>query len=183
MRKVALASSIGTTIEYYDFGLYAVATALVFNKIFFPTGNPLVGSLAAFVTFFIGYCARPLGGILFGHFGDPVGRKKALFITMSVMGIGTVLIGLVPSYDKIGILAPIALVLLRTAQGIGVGGAYGGGMALAIEHAPKSQRGFYSELVHVGVPAGVVLPVLLLGGLSSMMNEADSSRGDGGFPS
>jgi MFS transporter, MHS family, shikimate and dehydroshikimate transport protein len=172
MRKVALASSIGTTIEYYDFGLYAVATALVF-KIFFPTGNPLVGSLAAFVSFFIGYCARPLGGVLFGHFGDRVGRKKALLITMSVMGIGTFLIGLVPSYDKIGILAPIALVLLRTAQGIGIGGEYGGGMALAIEHAPKNQRGFYSALVHVGVPAGVVLPVLLLGGLSNMMNEAD----------
>jgi metabolite-proton symporter len=173
MRKVALASSIGNTIEYYDFGLYAVATALVFNKIFFPTGNALIGSLAAFVTFFVGYCARPLGGILFGHFGDRVGRKIALLITMTIMGVGTFAIGLVPSYDKIGIAAPILLVVLRAAQGIGIGGEYGGGMVMAIEHAPPKQRGFYSALVHVGVPAGLVLPIILLGGLSASLSEHD----------
>jgi metabolite-proton symporter len=173
MWKVALASSIGNTIEYYDFALYAVATALVFNKIFFPSTDPLVGSLAAFVTFFVGYCARPLGGIVFGHFGDRVGRKTALLATVVIMGLGTFAIGLVPSYDTIGLLAPITLVLLRVAQGIGIGGEYGGGMTMTIEHAPPERRGFYSALVHVGVPAGFVLPIVLLGALSAGMNEAD----------
>jgi len=172
MRKVALASAIGNTIEYYDFTLYATATALVFNKIFFPSFDPLVGSLAAFATFFVGYCARPLGGILFGHFGDRIGRKTALLMTMLIMGIGTFLIGLVPSYDSIGVLAPIALVVLRMAQGIGIGGEYGGGMVMTVEHAPPQRRGFYSALVHIGVPAGFLIPIVLLGVLSTQMEEA-----------
>ncbi|TMV85521.1 MHS family MFS transporter, partial [Thioclava sp. BHET1] len=113
MTRVALASAIGTMIEYYDFTLYATASALVFDKVFFPTHDPLVGTLAAFATFFVGYCARPLGGILFGHFGDRVGRKVALLTTIMIMGAGTVLIGLVPGYGKIGILAPILLLVLR----------------------------------------------------------------------
>ncbi|HWX48354.1 MAG TPA: MFS transporter [Roseomonas sp.] len=171
MRKVALASAIGNTIEYYDFTLYATATALVFNKIFFPSFDPLVGSLAAFATFFVGYCARPLGGILFGHFGDRIGRKTALLMTMLIMGIGTFLIGLVPSYDSIGVLAPIALVVLRMAQGIGIGGEYGGGMVMTVEHAPPGRRGFYSALVHIGVPAGFLIPIVLLGILSTQMDE------------
>ena len=169
--KVALASAIGNTIEYYDFTLYATATALVFNKIFFPSLDPLVGSLAAFATFFVGYCARPLGGILFGHFGDRVGRKTALLITILIMGIGTVLIGLMPSYEQIGILAPIGLVVLRTLQGTGIGGEYAGGMAMTVEHAPPEARGFYSSLVHVGVPAGFLIPIALLGVLSTSMDE------------
>jgi MHS family shikimate/dehydroshikimate transporter-like MFS transporter len=173
MWKVALASAVGNTIEYYDFTLYATATALVFNKIFFPTADPLVGSLAAFVTFFVGYCARPLGGVLFGHFGDKVGRKTALLVTMVIMGLGTFLIGLMPTYASIGIWAPIGLVALRMVQGIGIGGEYGGGMVMTVEHAPPSRRGFYSALVHVGVPAGLVIPVLLLGGLASGMNETE----------
>ncbi len=172
MRKVALASAIGNTIEYYDFTLYATATALVFNKIFFPTHDPLVGTLAAFATFFVGYCARPLGGILFGHFGDRVGRKTALLLTMIIMGVGTFLIGLVPSYDSIGVWAPITLLLLRLAQGIGIGGEYGGGMVMTIEHAPADRRGFFSSLVHIGVPAGFLVPIALLGVLSSQMSEA-----------
>ncbi|MDJ0388777.1 MFS transporter [Roseomonas sp. E05] len=172
MRKVAFASAIGNTIEYYDFTLYATATALVFNKIFFPSFDPLVGSLAAFATFFVGYCARPLGGILFGHFGDRAGRKTALLMTMLIMGIGTFLIGLVPSYDSIGVLAPIALVVLRMAQGIGIGGEYGGGMVMTVEHAPPERRGFFSALVHVGVPAGFLIPIVLLGVLSTQMEEA-----------
>lgn len=173
MRKVALASAIGNTIEYYDFTLYATATALVFNKIFFPSFDPLVGSLAAFATFFMGYCARPLGGILFGHYGDRIGRKTALLLTMLIMGIGTFLMGLLPSYEQIGVLAPIALILLRMAQGIGIGGEYGGGMVMTVEHAPPARRGFYSALVHVGVPAGFLIPILLLGTLSTTMSEAD----------
>ena len=132
--KVALASAVGNTIEYYDFRLYATATALVFNRIFFPTADPLVGSLAAFVTFFVGYCARPLGGVLFGHFGDKVGRKTALLVTMVIMGLGTFLIGLMPTYASIGIWAPIGLIVLRMAQGIGIGGEYGG-MVMTVEHA------------------------------------------------
>ncbi|UWL61836.1 MHS family MFS transporter [Brucella pseudintermedia] len=171
MRRVALASAIGNTIEYYDFTLYATATALVFNKIFFPSHDPLVGTLAAFATFFVGYCARPLGGILFGHFGDRIGRKTALLLTMIIMGVGTFLIGLVPSYDTIGIWAPITLLILRLAQGIGIGGEYGGGMVMTVEHAPADRRGFFSSLVHIGVPAGFLIPIALLGILSSHMSE------------
>lgn len=171
MRKVALASAIGNTIEYYDFTLYATATALVFNKIFFPSDNQLIGTLAAFATFFVGYCARPLGGIIFGHFGDKVGRKTVLLTTMIIMGLGTMLIGLVPSYDSIGIWAPISLLVLRLVQGLGIGGEYGGGMVMTIEHAPRERRGFYSSLVHIGVPAGFLIPIALLGLLSSQMDE------------
>jgi MHS family shikimate/dehydroshikimate transporter-like MFS transporter len=171
IKKVAIASAIGNMIEYYDFTLYATATALVFNKIFFPSFDPLVGSLAAFATFFIGYCARPLGGVLFGHLGDRIGRKTALLATILIMGFGTVLIGLMPSYDSIGIWAPVGLIILRMLQGIGIGGEYGGGMVMTIEHAPLAKRGFYSSLVHVGVPAGFLIPILLLGVLSTGMSE------------
>ncbi len=173
MTKVALASAIGNTIEYYDFTLYATATALVFNKVFFPSADPLVGSLAAFATFFMGYCARPLGGLLFGHYGDRIGRKTALLLTLMIMGLGTFLMGLLPSYAQAGVWAPVALILLRMAQGIGIGGEYGGGMVMTVEHAPPSRRGFYSALVHVGVPAGFLIPILLLGSLAATMNEAD----------
>jgi MHS family shikimate/dehydroshikimate transporter-like MFS transporter len=171
IKKVAIASAIGNMIEYYDFTLYATATALVFNKIFFPSFDPLVGSLAAFATFFIGYCARPLGGVLFGHLGDRIGRKTALLATILIMGFGTVLIGLMPSYEKIGIWAPVGLIVLRMLQGIGIGGEYGGGMVMTIEHAPPAKRGFYSSLVHVGVPAGFLIPIFLLGVLSTSMSE------------
>src|SRR4051795_4178096 len=140
IKTVAVASAIGNMIEYYDFTLYATATALVFNKIFFPSADPLVGSLAAFATFFVGYCARPLGGILFGHFGDRIGRKTSLLLTMLIMGLGTFVIGLMPSYEQVGILAPICLLVLRALQGIGIGGEYGGGMVMTIEHAPPQRR-------------------------------------------
>jgi len=173
MTKVALASAVGNTIEYYDFTLYATATALVFNKVFFPSADPLVGSLAAFATFFMGYCARPLGGLLFGHYGDRIGRKTALLLTLMIMGLGTFLMGLLPSYEQAGVWAPVALILLRMAQGIGIGGEYGGGMVMTVEHAPPSRRGFYSALVHVGVPAGFLIPILLLGTLAATMEEAD----------
>jgi MFS family permease len=138
IRKVALASAIGNMIEYYDFTLYATATALVFNKVFFPSSDPLVGSLLAFATFFVGYCARPLGGVLFGHFGDRVGRKTALLLTILIMGLGTFLIGFMPTYAQIGVLAPISLIVLRLIQGIGIGGEYGGGMTMTVEHAPAA---------------------------------------------
>ncbi len=170
--KVALASAIGTAIEYFDFNLYGIATALVFNKIFFPSFDPLVGTLAAFSTFFLGYCARPLGGVLFGHFGDRLGRKVVLMITIVIMGLGTVAIGLMPSYATIGVWAPIGLVTLRVFQGIGIGGEYGGGMVMTVEHAPPGRRGFYSSLVHIGVPFGFLVPILLLALLSAVMDDA-----------
>ena len=173
IRKVAVASAIGTMIEYYDFTLYATATALVFNKVFFPSFDPLVGSLLAFATFFVGYCARPLGGVLFGHFGDRVGRKTALLLTIVIMGLGTFLIGFMPTYAQIGVLAPISLIVLRLLQGIGIGGEYGGGMTMTVEHAPADRRGFFSSLVHIGVPAGFLIPIALLGVLSAYMNEDD----------
>jgi len=173
IRTVAVASAIGNMIEYYDFTLYATATALVFNKIFFPSTDPLVGSLLAFATFFVGYCARPLGGVLFGHFGDRVGRKTALLLTILIMGLGTFLIGFMPTYGQIGVLAPICLIVLRLLQGIGIGGEYGGGMVMTVEHAPADRRGFFSSLVHIGVPAGFLIPIALLGILSVYMSEAD----------
>src|SRR5260221_8935201 len=169
--KVAVASAIGNMIEYYDFTLYATATALVFNKIFFPSFDPLVGSLAAFATFFIGYCARPLGGILFGHFGDRTGRRNMLLLTVLIMGVGTFLIGLMPTYEQIGIWAPILLLVLRLAQGIGIGGEYGGGMVMAIEHAPPKIRAFCSSVVHIGLPAGFLLPIALMGFLASALTD------------
>ncbi|MBK1838701.1 MHS family MFS transporter [Azospirillum sp. YIM B02556] len=171
VKRVAFASAIGNAIEYYDFTLYATATALVFNKIFFPSSDPLVGSLAAFATFFVGYCARPIGGMLFGHFGDRVGRKAMLLITIMMMGLGTVLIGLMPSYDQIGVFAPIGLLVLRIVQGIGLGGEYGGGMVMTVEHAAPEKRGYYSALVHIGVPAGFLIPIVLLSIMSAAMTE------------
>lgn len=176
MRKIVTASVMGTIIEYYDFTLYTTATALVFNKIFFPAESPLVGSLAAFATYFVGYCARPLGGILFGHFGDRIGRKFALMITLIIMGLGTFLIGLIPPYAQIGVWAPIALVVLRCLQGIGIGGEYGGGMTMVVEHAPPERRGFYSSLVHIGVPAGFLLPIIFITLLNVALDEADFLR-------
>ncbi|SDG58597.1 MFS transporter [Streptomyces griseoaurantiacus] len=162
LRKVVTASALGTTVEYYDFTLYATTAALVFDKVFFPDASPLVGTLAAFATYFVGYAARPLGGIFFGHFGDRLGRKNVLIITMLMMGLGTFAIGLLPSYDSIGVAAPILLVLIRLIQGLGMGGEYGGGVLMALEYSPRSRQGFFTSLVHIGTPAGVLIPVGLV---------------------
>lgn len=162
LRKVVTASALGTTVEYYDFTLYATTAALVFDKVFFPDASPLVGTLAAFATYFVGYAARPLGGILFGHFGDRLGRKNVLIITMLMMGLGTFAIGLLPSYDSIGIAAPVLLVAIRLLQGLGMGGEYGGGVLMALEYSPRSRQGFFTSLVHIGTPAGVLIPVGLV---------------------
>ena len=171
LAQVTLASAIGTTVEYYDFTLYATATALVFNRVFFVASDALVGSLLAFTTFFVGYCARPLGGLIFGHFGDRLGRRRMLILTVLIMGIGTFLIGLIPSYATIGIAAPVLLVVLRLLQGIGLGGEYGGGMVMTIENAPESKRGLMSSLVHIGTPAGFLIPIALLGILANTMSD------------
>ena len=159
--QVALASFIGTTTEWYDFFLYGTTAALVFNRLFFPTFDPLVGTLAAFGTFALGFVARPLGGIVFGHYGDKLGRKPMLVLTLLIMGFATFFIGLLPTYSAAGILAPILLLVLRLAQGFGVGGEWGGAVLMAVEHAPAGRRGFYGSWPQVGVPAGLVLANLV----------------------
>ena len=157
IRKVSLASFIGTTIEWYDYFLYGTAAALVFNELFFPNVDPLIGTLSAFATFAVGFVARPLGGAIFGHYGDRIGRKAMLVLTLLMMGIATFLIGLLPTYETIGVWAPILLVVLRLLQGFGVGGEWGGAVLLAVEHSPRDKRGFYGSLIQIGAPAGLLL--------------------------
>jgi MHS family shikimate/dehydroshikimate transporter-like MFS transporter len=156
MLPIVLAGSIGTIIEWYDFLIYGAAAALVFNTLFFPNFDPLTGTLAALGTYAAGFFARPLGGALFGHFGDRIGRKKMLMLTLFVMALGTFGIGLLPTYDRIGILAPLLLVTLRIAQGIGLGGEWGGASLMVLEHAPAGRRGLYGSLVQVGFPLGLI---------------------------
>ncbi|PSK85971.1 MFS transporter [Murinocardiopsis flavida] len=156
-RTAALASAVGTTIEWYDFFIYGLAAGLVFNSVFFPDNDPLVGVLLAFGTFAIGYIGRPVGALLFGHYGDRIGRKSALISTMMIMGVCTALIGLLPSYGSIGIWAPLLLMLLRIAQGIAIAGEWGGAVLLAVEYAPKNRRGLYGSWPQIGVPVGLVL--------------------------
>lgn len=157
IRTVVMASSIGTVIEWYDFLIYATAAALVFNKLFFPNIDPLLGTLAALGSYAAGFVARPLGGAVFGHFGDRVGRKSMLMISMVLMGAGTFLIGCLPTHAQIGIWAPILLVTLRLIQGIGLGGEWGGAALMVLEHSPAHRRGLYGSLVQVGFPMGLVL--------------------------
>jgi metabolite-proton symporter len=155
--RVVLASFIGTTIEWYDFFLYGTAAALVFNQLFFPTLDPLAGTMAAFGTYAVGFFARPLGGIVFGHFGDRMGRKSMLVTTLMMMGVATFLIGLLPTYEQIGMAAPVMLIVLRFVQGFGVGGEWGGAVLMAVEHGHGGRRGFYASWVQAGVPAGMLL--------------------------
>ena len=156
-RNTVLASVFGSVIEWYDFFLYATMAALVFNTEFFPDFDPLVGTMVAFATFAAGFVTRPVGGLIFGHFGDKIGRKKILVITMLIMGISTFLMGVLPTYDQIGIWAPILLLLLRMAQGIGLGGEWGGAAILTFEHAPRGKRGLFSSWPQTGVPIGLLL--------------------------
>jgi len=156
-RRVVLASFIGTTIEWYDFFLYGTAAALVFNKLFFPNVDPLTGTMAAFGTYAVGFFARPLGGIVFGHYGDKIGRKSMLVTTLMLMGVATVLIGLLPTYEQIGVAAPVLLVLLRFVQGFGVGGEWGGAVLMAVEHSHAGRRGYHASWVQAGVPVGMLL--------------------------
>jgi MFS transporter, MHS family, shikimate and dehydroshikimate transport protein len=157
IRRVGLAGFVGTTMEWYDYFLYGAATALIFNQLYFPTVDPLIGTLAAFSAFAVGFVARPLGGIVFGHFGDKFGRKQNLIITLAIMGLATAAIGLLPTFETIGIWAPVLLVVLRILQGFAVGGEWGGAVLMTVEHAPDHKRGFYSSWVQMGVPAGIVL--------------------------
>ncbi|HEY9459312.1 MAG TPA: MFS transporter [Paralcaligenes sp.] len=151
------ASMAGTTIEWYDFFLYGTAAALIFNKIFFPQFDPLMGTLAAFATYSVGFFARPFGGIIFGHFGDRIGRKSMLLTTLVLMGVPTILIGLIPSYESIGYWAAVLLVSMRFLQGIAVGGEWGGAVLVAVEHAPDGKKGLFGSLPQMGVGAGLIL--------------------------
>jgi len=157
IRKVAFASAIGCTIEWYDFFLYNTFAALIFNKLFFPSFDPLIGTMLAYTTALVGFIARPIAGVFFGHFGDRIGRKKMLILTLLIMGIGTFLIGLLPTYQSIGVWAPLLLLALRVVQGFGIGGEWGGAVLMAVEHSPKGRRGFYGSWPQMGVPAGLAL--------------------------
>lgn len=177
MRQVAMASLIGSAIEWYDWFLYGTAAALVFNVLFFPDFDPLVGTLLAFATFGAGFLARPLGGIIFGYYGDKLGRKTTLIICLVLMGLGTFLIGLLPTYGQIGIWAPILLVFLRVIQGIAVGGEWGGAVLLAIEHSPEGKRGFYGSWPQMGVPVGLLLSTLVFTAFTALPEDQFLSWG------
>jgi MHS family shikimate/dehydroshikimate transporter-like MFS transporter len=168
MNSVVLASCIGTIIEWYDFLIYATAAALVFNKAFFPSFDPLAGTLAALASYAVGFLARPLGGALFGHFGDRLGRKSMLVATLFIMGLSTFAIGLLPTYASIGVFAPILLFLLRVIQGIGLGGEWGGASLMVLEHAPPEKRGLYGSFVQIGFPIGLVLASLVFALLTKL---------------
>lgn len=157
LRRVIAASLIGGVIEWYDFFLYGIIAGLAFGQLYFPTGNHLVSVMISYATFAVGFVTRPLGGVIFGHFGDKLGRKSMLVITLLIMGIATTLIGLLPTYDQIGIAAPILLLLLRVFQGIGIGGEWGGAILMAYETAPEERRGFYASLPQIGLAIGLCL--------------------------
>ena len=161
IRRVASASAIGTAAEYYDFFAYGTAAVLFFGHLFFPSSDPLISTLAAFATYAVGFLARPLGGIVFGHIGDKVGRKKALVITILIVGLGTFCIGLLPTYEKIGVWAPVLLILIRVLQGFGVGGEQAGAVLMTAEYSEPKHRGFFASWVQIGAPVGFLLPLAL----------------------
>ncbi|GGO80456.1 MFS transporter [Nonomuraea cavernae] len=171
-RRVILASLIGTSLEWYDFFLYTTAATLVFGKLFFPTFDPLNATLLALTTNAVAFVARPLGGIVFGHFGDRAGRKTVLVVTLLVMGVATFLIGVLPGYDAIGVAAPILLATLRFVQGLGLGGEWGGAVIMSLEHGDDRRRGFNASWPQVGVPAGYVLATALLTVMSFTLSDA-----------
>ena len=176
-RRAAAAAFIGTMIEWYDFYIYATAAALVFGALFFPSDDKLFSTMAAFGTFAVGFFARPLGGIIFGHIGDRIGRKKSLVITLLMMGVVTVCIGLLPTYAQIGALAPVLLILLRIVQGIAVGGEWGGAVLMAGEHAPKGRRNFFASFAQLGSPAGLILSLLAFSAVTRLPEDALMSWG------
>lgn len=156
-RRVMMASAVGSALEWYDFFIYGTAAALVFSELFFPKVDATTGLLLSFATFGVGFFARPFGGIVFGHLGDRIGRKPVLVITLMLVGVGTFLIGLLPTYESAGIWAPILLVVLRLVQGFGAGAEYGGAVILAVEHAPPGKRGLFGSFAAIGVNIGLLL--------------------------
>ncbi|SDM69557.1 metabolite-proton symporter [Lentzea albidocapillata subsp. violacea] len=173
IKKVVGASLIGTTVEWYDFFLYGSAAALVFNKLFFPTADPLTGTLLAFTTYAIGFLARPLGGLVFGHFGDRLGRKKLLVLSLLLMGGATMLMGVLPTYASVGVLAPVLLTLLRLVQGFALGGEWGGAVLIVSEHGDPKRRGFWASWPQAGVPCGNLLATGVLAVLAAVQSDED----------
>ncbi len=171
VRRVIVASLVGTSLEWYDFFIYGTAAALVFNKLFFPSFDPLVGTLLSFATFAVGFISRPLGGIVFGHYGDRIGRKNVLVVTLLLMGLATFAIGLLPTYATIGVWAPILLVVVRFLQGLGLGGEWGGAVLMTLESGDRTRRGLNASWPQVGVPVGL----LLSNGVLSLMGSLTSS--------
>jgi metabolite-proton symporter len=170
--KIVGASMVGTTVEWYDFFLYQSAAALVFNKLFFPTADPLTGTLLAFLTYAIGFGARPIGGLVFGHFGDRLGRKRLLVLSLVLMGISTFGMGLLPTYAAIGVAAPLLLTLLRLVQGFALGGEWGGAVLMVSEHGDAKRRGFWASWPQAGVPAGNLLATAVLAILAAVQTDA-----------
>ncbi|MDQ0218171.1 MFS transporter [Peribacillus cavernae] len=169
--RALLASMIGSSIEWFDFFLYGSLASLVFNKLFFPSSDPTVGLLLSYLSFGLSFFIRPLGGIIFSHIGDKIGRKKTLVLTLSLMGGATFLIGLLPDYNAIGIWAPILLITLRLCQGLGIGGEWGGSVLLAVEYSTKKNRGFFGSIPQLGVPVGMVLGTIAISLISNLPEE------------
>src|SRR6516225_9739535 len=160
--EAVIASTIGTTIEWYDFFLYGLMAATVFRPLYFPEFDPFIGQILSLATFTVGFFARPLGGILFGHLGDRIGRKSTLVATLLLMGLSTLAIGLLPTANRIGVAAPLLLTLLRFLQGLGVGGEWGGAVLLALEYGHRGRRGFYASWPQAGVPLGLLSSAVVL---------------------
>ncbi|MET8331481.1 MFS transporter [Streptomyces sp. NPDC005181] len=172
LKRIVAASLIGTTIEWYDFFLYGSAAALVFNKLFFPDHDPLVGTLLSFLTYAIGFAARPLGALVFGHYGDRLGRKKLLVLSLLLMGGATFAIGLLPTYATVGVAAPVLLTVLRLVQGFALGGEWGGAVLLVSEHGDAKRRGFWASWPQTGAPAGQLLATGVLSALTALMSDS-----------
>ena len=177
LQKVIAASLIGSVIEWYDFFIYGTAAALIFGQLFFPGSDPLIGTLYSFGTYAVGFIARPIGGVFCGHYGDKIGRKSMLVMTLIVMGVATTLVGLLPTYESIGIWAPVLLVVLRFLQGFAVGGEWGGATLMAVEYAPPGRRGFFGSWPGMGIPAGLVVATAVFTVFSSLPPEQFLSWG------
>lgn len=176
-RRAALGSFVGTTLEWYDFFIYGTLAALVFGQVFFPTQEGIVGTLSAFATFAVGFAARPLGSIVFGHFGDRIGRKNMLILTLMIMGISTVLIGCIPSFDQIGVWAPALLVLMRVMQGVALGGEWGGAALMSVENAPARKKGIFGSATQMGSPAGSLLAAIVVSVVAWLTGDAFTEWG------
>ena len=172
-RRVIAASAIGTTVEWYDFLLYGTAAALVFGKVFFPKSDPLTGTMFAFATYGVGFLARPIGGVIFGHYGDRIGRKQLLMLSMLIMGTATFLIGVLPTFNQVGVLAPILLVILRLAQGFGLGGQWGGAILMSAEYGDAKRRGLWTAITQAGGGLGNFLATAVLAVLAATLSQAD----------
>jgi metabolite-proton symporter len=176
-KKILIASLVGSSIEWFDYFLYGTVASLVFNQLFFPSSDPTVGLLLAYASFALSFFIRPIGGALFSHIGDKIGRKKTLVLTLSLMGSATVMIGLLPDYQTIGIWAPILLITLRLVQGLGIGGEWGGALLLAVEYAPKGKRAFFGSIPQMGVTSGMLLGTLSLSIMTTLPDETFMSWG------